>query len=116
MSLFNRGMPEPNPDVFALNFMRLLYGNTQTGQNQTPQQTTLPQYNNNLIQQINPYYTQQQPYDSLNPMKMFQQYKQTGILPQENQTTFTPYTPPPLEYQSSQPTTTPVASAPLGGK
>lgn len=62
----------------------------------------------NPMQYINPYYTHQQTQNDLSPMQMYQQYKQTGTIPQY-QSQFMPFQQP---SELSQPLQQLINSAP----
>lgn len=74
----------------------------------------VPIYGNSMSR-INPYYTQQQPMDALSPLAMYQQYKQTGVMPQQ-QSSFTPYTPQAPVYVPGAPQQASTAPKVTGGK
>jgi hypothetical protein len=100
------------------NFVRMLSGennpNDPNGQN-TPYPSTISGLLANPLPYINPSYTQQQPYDALAPLKMLQQYKQTGSAPNVPGL-YQPYNSPsmPVTLQPGAPVdSTPVSS---GGK
>ena len=62
----------------------------------------------NPMQHINPYYTQQQTDNSLAPMAAYQQFRQTGQMPQQ-QGGYTSFTPPPAQFTQMQ-TLSPLAA------
>lgn len=61
----------------------------------------------NPLAMINPYYTSQQPDNSLAPMQMLNQYRQTGAIP-DNNSMYTTYTQP--TQTMTQPTAAPTAA------
>lgn len=77
-----------------------------------------PPYISNIIKDVvpylNPIYTKQQPYDALAPMRMYQQYQQTGQI-NSIPGMYQPFNGPQTPQGNTPISTAPIASSPSPG-